>query len=82
MPSAKLGAGAAGVTALLRQPGGFEGLARVGIHVHAGLLAIAERPDLGEGHFNGHSGRFRPAMLARMAWPTTQQSKVRRCSCV
>jgi hypothetical protein len=49
----------------LPQPHGFEGLGRVGIHVHPRRLAVAERPDLGKGHFNGHLGRLRPAALAR-----------------
>jgi hypothetical protein len=35
---------------LLRQPGGFEGLGPVGIHLHSGDQAVAKGPELGDAH--------------------------------
>jgi hypothetical protein len=39
-------------TSLLRQPHGFEGLGGIRVHFHPRQLAVADGPDLAEGHIH------------------------------
>src|SRR6476469_4817349 len=49
---------------LVLQPHGFEGLGWVFEHFHPLLPAVADRPNLGEGHIAGYASHLRSAALA------------------
>src|SRR5271165_4544566 len=49
------------------EPHGFESLVPIGVHLHACLQAVAERPDHCERHLDGEPSRLRASTLVAQA---------------